>query len=42
MGAVSGSTDGTHFCEKGADIIAGIVAKDVKDQGITGLAQYVK
>ena len=37
MGAVSGSTDGTHFCEKGADIIAGIVAKDVKDQGITGL-----
>lgn len=42
MGAVEGSTDGTHFCEKGANIIAGLVAKDVKSQNINGLAQYVK
>jgi len=42
MGAVSGSTDGTHFCEKGAKAIAGLVAKDVKTQDIYGLAQYVK
>lgn len=42
MGAVSGSTDGTHFCEKGADIVAGLVAEAVKKQGITGLASYVK
>lgn len=42
MGAVAGSTDGTHFCEKGANAIAGLVAKDVKAQNINGLAQYVK
>ena len=42
MGAVAGSTDGTHFCEKGADIVAGLVAKDVKSQNISGLAQFVK
>ena len=42
QGAVAGSTDGTHFCEKGADVVAGLVAKAVKDQGISGLSQYVK
>lgn len=42
MGAVAGSTDGTHFCEKGADIVAGIVAKAVKDQKISKLSEYVK
>ncbi|MBO5343855.1 MAG: RICIN domain-containing protein [Ruminococcus sp.] len=42
MGAVSGSTDGTHFCEKGANIVAGLVAKDVKAQGLPGLAENVK
>ena len=42
MGAVSGSTDGTHFCEKGANIVAGLVAKDVKAQGLAGLAENLK
>lgn len=42
MGAVEGSTDGTHFCEKGADIVAGIVANAVKSQNIAGLAEYAK
>jgi len=42
IGAVSGSTDGTHFCEKGANIVAGLVANAVKSQKITGLYQYVK
>lgn len=42
MGAVSGSTDGTHFCEKGANIIAGIVADAIKSQKIAGLAEYAK
>lgn len=42
MGAVAGSTDGTHFCEKGADVVAGLVAKAVKDQGINGLSSHVK
>lgn len=42
MGAVSGSTDGTHFCEKGANIVAGIVADAIKNQKITGLAEYAK
>ncbi|MBQ5989774.1 MAG: GDSL family lipase [Oscillospiraceae bacterium] len=42
MGAVQGSTDGTHFCEKGANVVAGLVAKAVKDQQISGLSQYVK
>jgi lysophospholipase L1-like esterase len=42
MGAVSGSTDGTHFCEKGVNIVAGLVAKDVKAQGLAGLAENLK
>jgi lysophospholipase L1-like esterase len=42
MGAVSGSTDGTHFCEKGANIVAGLVANDIKNQKIAGLYGYVK
>lgn len=42
MGAVEGSTDGTHFCEKGADIVAGIVAGAIKNQKIAGLAEYAK
>jgi len=42
MGAVSGSTDGTHFCEKGANIVAGLVAKDVKAQNLPGLAENIK
>ncbi len=42
MGAVSGSTDGTHFCEKGANIVAGLVAGEIKKQGISGLASYLK
>ena len=42
MGAVSGSKDGTHFCEKGANIVAGLVAKDVKAQKLPGLAENIK
>ena len=42
MGAVEGSTDGTHFCEKGANIVAGLVANDVKSQGLAGLAENLK
>ena len=42
MGVVSGSTDGTHFCEKGADIVAGLVAGEVRKQNISGLASYLK
>jgi len=42
MGAVSGSTDGTHFCEKGANIVAGLVAGEVRKQNISGLADYLK
>ena len=42
MGVVEGSTDGTHFCETGANVVAGLVAKAVKDQKIAGLAEYVK
>ncbi len=42
MGAVSGSTDGTHFCEKGANIVAGIVADAIRNQKIAGLAEYAK
>lgn len=42
MGAVEGSTDGTHFCEKGANIVAGLVANDVRSQNITGLAENLK
>lgn len=41
-GAVADSTDGTHFCEKGAKIVAGLVASAVKSQGIAGLANNVK
>ena len=42
IGAVEGSTDGTHFCEKGANIVAGLVANAVKSQKIAGLYTYVK
>ncbi|MBP5379571.1 MAG: RICIN domain-containing protein [Ruminococcus sp.] len=42
MGAVAGSTDGTHFCEKGANIVAGLVAGEIKKQNISGLAGYLK
>ncbi len=42
MGAVQGSTDGTHFCEKGANIVAGLVANAIKSQKINGLYGYVK
>lgn len=41
-GAVQGSTDGTHFCEKGANIVAGLVAQAIKNQQISGLSSYVK
>ena len=41
-GAVQGSTDGTHFCEKGANIVAGLVAQAIKNQQISGLSGYVK
>lgn len=41
-GAVSGSTDYTHFNEGGAKVIAGLVAQAVKDQKIDGLSDYVK
>lgn len=34
--------DGTHFCENGANVVAGLVAKAVKDQQISGLYGYVK
>ncbi len=34
MGAVEGSTDGTHFCETGANIVAGIVANAIKGLNI--------
>lgn len=42
MGVVEGSTDGTHFCEEGANNVAALVAKDVKEQKIDGLDKYVK
>ncbi|MCM1132694.1 MAG: GDSL-type esterase/lipase family protein [Ruminococcus flavefaciens] len=42
MGVVEGSTDGTHFCEEGANAVAGLVAGDVKSQKIAGLAEHVK
>lgn len=42
MGAVEGSTDGTHFCEKGAEIVAGLVAGDVRSQKLPGLAENLK
>ncbi len=42
MGAVEGSTDGTHFCETGANVVAGLVANAVKNQKIAGLSGYVK
>ncbi|MCM1529367.1 MAG: RICIN domain-containing protein [Alistipes sp.] len=42
MGAVEGSTDGTHFCEKGAEIVAGLVANAIKTQNIAGLGNHVK
>lgn len=42
MGVVSGSTDGTHFCTDGANVVAGLVAKDVKSQGIAPLSGFAK
>ncbi|MBQ8928003.1 MAG: RICIN domain-containing protein [Oscillospiraceae bacterium] len=42
MGVVEGSTDGTHFCETGANVVAGLVAGAVKNQKIAGLYTYVK
>lgn len=42
MGVVSGSTDGTHFTETGANKVAGLVAGEVKNQNISGLSAYVK
>ncbi len=42
MGAVEGSTDGTHFCETGANVVAGLVANAVKNQKISGLYGYAK
>lgn len=42
MGVVEGSTDGTHFCEEGANAVAKLVAGDVKAQKIAGLAEYLK
>lgn len=42
MGVVEGSTDGTHFCEEGANAVAKLVADNVKAQKIAGLAEYVK
>ena len=42
MGAVEGSTDGTHFCEKGANVVAGLVAGAIKNQKIEGLYTCVK
>ncbi len=34
--------DGTHFSEKGADIVARLVSKAVADQNIPGLSAFVK
>ncbi len=42
MGAVAGSTDGTHFTETGANKVAGLVAGEVKSQNISGLSAYVR
>ncbi len=42
MGVVEGSTDGTHFCETGANAVAKLVADAVKNQSIAGLANHVK
>ena len=42
MGAVADSTDGTHFCEKGANIVAGLVAGEIRKQNISGLASFLK
>ncbi len=42
MGVVEGSTDGTHFCETGANAVAKLVADAVKAQSIAGLENHVK
>ncbi len=42
MGVVEGSTDGTHFSEEGANVVASLVAGDIKNQKIEGLYTYVK
>ena len=39
---VAGSTDMTHFNEGGADVIAGLIANEVKNANISGLSNYVK
>lgn len=41
MGAVANSSDGTHFCEKGANIVAGLVAKAIKELNMS-LSQHIK
>ncbi len=41
MGVVEGSTDGTHFCETGANVVAGLVANAIKEQNIS-ISAYVK
>ena len=40
-GAVADSTDMTHFCEKGANVVAGIVANAIKQLGLP-VSGYVK
>jgi lysophospholipase L1-like esterase len=42
MGAVADSTDGTHFCEKGANIVAGLVAGEIRKQNISGLTSCLR
>ena len=42
MGAVSGSADGTHFCEYGAKVVAGLVADAIRNQQISGLCENLK
>lgn len=42
MGVVEGSTDGTHFCEEGANAVAKLVADDIREKGLKGLAENLK
>ena len=42
MGVVEGSTDGTHFCEEGANAVAKLVADDIRAKGLKGLAENLK
>ena len=41
-GAVAGSTDKTHFNEGGANVIAQLIANEVKKANISGLSSFVK